>query len=236
MVYAFKNAWLLFRQAPQTFFFFGVAAYAAAMLGTFFPYLAFLATYFVLPALYVGVAMVAEEGGYTGADAKQKLFSLGKGFLHAGTLGMLLLFQLIVGAMLLGFVVALFLDADTAATVESIQKEAANDPALLMELLSTEVDWVRSQFLGMALFLMALALVAFSLQSWFIRVFEAESFFGSIRGSIQRGRKNFPTWVAFTFLILLVFVGDFFTNGLLRLFSFPLLALTHYFLYKKMRS
>lgn len=236
MVSAFKNAWATFVQAPRHFGLFGLLAYVAAMLGHYLPVLPFFLTYFVVPALYMGVAIAAESGIYSSWGEKPQFMALGKGFVHAGTLGLMLLFQLLVGTFILGMVVALFLDADTAATLESIQREAGEDPELLMDMLINDVDWMRSRFLGLAVVLLGIALMALSMQAWFIRVFEHQSFFGSIRQSIARGRQQFGPWVLFTLLVLVVLSLDGVANGVLRIFTFPLLALTHYFLFKNMNS
>ena len=234
MVSAFKNAWATFVQAPRHFGLFGLMAYVAAMLGQYIPVLPFFLSYFVLPALYMGVAIAAESGVSSSWGEKPQFMALGKGFVHAGTLGLMLLLQLLVGTFILGMVVALFLDADTASTLESIQREAGDDPELLMDMLLNDVDWMRSRFLGLAILLLGIALMALNMQAWHIRVFEHQSFFGSIRQSLARGRQQFGIWVLFSLLLLAVFSLDGVANGVLRMFTFPLLALTHYFLYKNM--
>ncbi len=223
-------------QAPRQFLFFGLVAYIVTMIGGLVPILSLFISYFVLPAIYLSVALAAQAGEGSSWGEKGQLFALGKGFVHAGTLGLILLFQLILGAILLGFVVALFLDAETAGVLETIQREAATDPELMMDMLLHDVDWVRSQFLGMALFLMGLAFMALCIQAWFIRVFEHQRFFASIRVSVLRGRSQFGTWVVFSCFVLTVLVLESATHGLLRMFTFPFLGLTHYFLYEKMRS
>jgi hypothetical protein len=83
---------------------------------------------------------------------------------------------------------------------------------------------------------LGIALMALNMQAWHIRVFEHQSFFGSIRQSLARGRQQFGIWVLFSLLLLAVFSLDGVANGVLRMFTFPLLALTHYFLYKNMNS
>ena len=236
MVHALKNAWATFIQAPRHFLLFGLMAYAASILGQYIPVLPFFLSYFVLPALYMSVAIAADAGEYRTWSEKPQLMAASKGFLHAGTLGLMLLFLFFASALILGFVMALFLDPSTATALESIQREASNDPELLLDMLQNDIDWTRSRFLGLALLLLGLAMVALSIQAWFIRVFEHQSFFGSIRQSIARGRANFGACVLFSLVLLLVLALDGLINGVLRMFTFPLLALTHYFLYKKMRS
>ncbi|HAB36253.1 MAG TPA: hypothetical protein DCE58_06630 [Cryomorphaceae bacterium] len=233
MVSALKNAWATFVQAPRHFLLFGFLAYAATLLGEYVPVLPFFLTYFVLPALYISVAIAAESGVYSTWGEKPQLMAVGKGFVHAGSLGMMLLFQLLVGSLLLGFVAALFLDADTAAKLEAIQREAGNDPELLMDMLQNDVDWMRSRFLGLALLILALGMAALSAQAWFIRVFEHQTFFGSLRQSISRGRAQFGTWVLFALLMIAVFALNSALGGASRILTFPLMALTHFFLYKK---
>ena len=235
MVHALKNAWATFMLAPRHFLLFGFMAYVATMLGKYIPVLPFLVSYFVLPALYMGVAIAAESGEFRSWGEKPQLMATSKGFVHAGTLGLMILFQLLASTMILGFVVALFLDESTAASLESIQREAGNDPQLMMDMLQNDMDWSRSRFLGLALLLLGLAMVALSIQAWFIRVFEHQSFFGSIRQSVARGRANFGACILFSLLLLVVLAADGLVNGVLLVFTFPLLALTHYFLYKKMR-
>ena len=236
MVSAIKNAWATFVQAPRHFMLFGFLAYIAAGLGRFIPVLPFFLSYFVLPALYMGVAIAAQTGIFSRWDEKPQWMAVGKGFVHAGTLGLMLLCQMALGSVLLGLLVALFLDSNTAAAMEAIQREAGDDPELLMDMLLNDIDWMRSPFLGLALALLALAMTALSLQAWFIRVFEHQSFFGSIRQSVARGRQQFGPWVLFSLLLLVVLSLDGAFNGVLRIITFPLLALTHYFLYEKMRS
>lgn len=236
MVSALKNAWATFVQAPRHFGLFGLMAYVATVLGTYIPVLPFFLTYFVLPALYMGVAIAAESGTSSRWGAKPQFMALGRGFVHAGTLGLIVLFQLLLSTFILGFVVALFLDAQTAEALAAIQMEAGEDPELMMDMLVNDVDWTRSRFLGLALILLGIAMMAVNVQAWFIRVFEHQSFFGSIRQSISRGRQQFGTWVLFSLLLLAVFTLDGATNGVLRIFTFPLLALTHYFLFKNMNS
>lgn len=211
-------------------------AYVGTALGTYVPILPFFMTYFVLPALYMGVAIAAESGVVSSWSEKPQFMALGKGFVHAGTLGLMLLFQLLVATFILGFVVALFLDSETANAIAAIQMEAGEDPELMMDMLLNDVDWMRSRFLGLALLLLGIALMALNLQAWFIRVFEHQSFFGSIRQSISRGRQQFGTWVLFSLLLLAVLTLSSALHGVLRMFTFPLLALTHYFLYKNMNS
>jgi len=236
MVFALKKAWTTLAQAPRHFMFFGLVAYAVTMIGALVPFISLFTSYFVLPAVYMSVALAAQSGEHTSWGVKPQWMAMGKGFVHAGTLGLMLLFQLVLGSILLGFVVALFLDAETAAAMENIQREAADDPELMMDMLLNDVEWVRSRFLGMALFLMGLAFMALGIQAWFVRVFEHQSFFASIRVSFRRGKSQFGLWIVFSFFVLVVWVLESATQGLLRLVSFPFLSLTHYFLYEKMRS
>ena len=184
----------------------------------------------------MGVAIAAQTGIFSRWDEKPQWMAVGKGFVHAGTLGLMLLCQIALGSVLLGLLVALFLDSNTAAAMEAIQREAGDDPELLMDMLLNDIDWMRSRFLGLAVALLALAMTALSLQAWFIRVFEHQSFFGSIRQSVARGRQQFGPWVLFSLLLLVVLSLDGAFNGVLRIITFPLLALTHYFLYEMMRS
>lgn len=170
MVSAIKNAWATFVQAPRHFMLFGFLAYIAAGLGRFIPVLPFFLSYFVLPALYMGVAIAAQTGIFSRWDEKPQWMAVGKGFVHAGTLGLMLLCQMALGSVLLGLLVALFLDSNTAAAMEAIQREAGDDPELLMDMLLNDIDWMRSRFLGLAVALLALAMTALSLQAWFIRV------------------------------------------------------------------
>jgi hypothetical protein len=236
MVSALKNAWATFVQAPRHFLLFGFLAYVAATLGRYVPVLPFFVSYFVMPALYMGVAIAAESGVYSSWGEKPQLMAVGKGFVHAGTLGLMLLFQLFVATIVFVILVGLFLDAETISSLEVIQREAGEDPELMMDLLVNDVDWMRSRFLGLALLLLGIAMMALSLQAWFIRVFEHQSFFGSIRQSLARGRAQFGTWVLFSLLVLAVLSLSGALNGALRIFTFPLLALTHYFLFKNMNS
>ncbi|MFM1883990.1 MAG: hypothetical protein RL168_174 [Bacteroidota bacterium] len=236
MVSSFKNAWTTFVQAPRHFLLFGFLAYVATLLGEYVPVLPFFLTYFVLPALYMGVAIAAESGVYSTWGEKPQFMAVGKGFVHAGTLGMMLLVQLLIGTLLLGFVAALFVDADTAASLERIQLEAGNDPELLLDMLQNDIDWMRSRFLGLAMLLLAVGMYALGAQAWFIRVFEHQSFFGCIRQSISRGRAQFGQWVLFTLVLFAVFALNGAVGGVSRVLTFPLMALVHYFLYKKARS
>jgi len=142
MVFALKKAWTTLAQAPRHFMFFGLVAYAVTMIGALVPFISLFTPYFVLPAVYMSVALAAQSGEHTSWGVKPQWMAMGKGFVHAGTLGLMLLFQLVLGSILLGFVVALFLDAETAAAMENIQREDLNpiEVAISYKRLIDECD------------------------------------------------------------------------------------------------
>ena len=236
MVSAFKNAWGAFVQAPRHFLLFGFLAFLLTSISPLNPIIAFFSTYILIPALYMSVSLLVAKGSFNLERVQTRKSTYLGAWRDSGALGIILLIQQVLSTLILSLVFVSFVDPNTLETLNLIFSNTQNDPVLMEDMLINDIQWDQLQYLLIALLLLGIALLAACLQAWHIFVFERCGVFVSMWRSLIRLRFGFGTWVALSCLLVVVLMLNGMFGGVLRIFTFPLFALTHYFLYKNMNS